>query len=171
MRTGRYLRRSSVAAAAACSSLVLVTSAVSTTDFCTSIGLSKAAVQKVFGHRETVELSPNSGSDTGTCLVYHLKSFGPGANVELYAAGQEPSIVAIYQQHVKTKQRLSGLGPGALLETGPAISGATNGGPNVYFSTPSYYVTITGNAKWAKQPGATAAQVISLARVIYRAVG
>jgi hypothetical protein len=145
-------------------------------NFCTTIGVTSAAAKKAFGPTVTPSVQPNPGEDLGICLVSrhgetYLGPYSPGAEVELYSPAMGPGLLPSYEHDATSKKPLAGLGKGAVLITGPVVSGITFGSPDVYLSSPDYFVTILGNPGYKAESGATAAQVIGLARSIYRKLG
>ena len=121
-------------------------------------------------------MQPNPGEDLGICLVSHrgetyLGPYGAGAEVELYSPAMTSGLLPSYEHGATSKKPLAGLGKGAVLVEGPAVSSVTFGGPDVYFSTPDYFVTIVGLPAYKKEAGPTASQVITLAREIHRKLG
>jgi hypothetical protein len=165
-----------LAALAPCACLVGGARAVPAPNFCTTIGVTSAVAKKAFGPTVTPTAQPNPGEDLGICLVSrhgetYVGPYGPGAEVEVYSPAMGPGLLPSYEHDATTKKPVTGLGKGAVAVTGPVVSGVTFGGPDVYFSTPDYFVTVLGNPAYKNESGATTAQVIALARSIHHKLG
>jgi hypothetical protein len=146
-------------------------------DFCSSIGLTNATVRPILGSHVSVYPYPNAGQDIGDCLIYDLKSRNPNADVEVYPAGLAESLIADYGGGAKTQKHVKGLTGDAQLVTGKN-NGYRHGGPTVFFTTGTSFVTVDGYPSATLivgrhrhvKPATTAAQVVRLAELIYKTV-
>ena len=146
-------------------------------EFCPSIGLTNATVRPILGSHVSVYPYPNAGQDIGDCLIYDLKSRNPNADVEVYPAGLAESLIADYGGGAKTHKHVQGLPGEAQLVTGKN-NGYRHGGPTVFFTTGTSFVTVDGytaatlyiGKRRHVKPATTSAQVVRLAKLIYKTV-
>jgi hypothetical protein len=136
--------------------------------FCTSIGLTNAAVKKVLGPKFAAKDYPNPGQDMGICQF--ARGLYGGGSVEVYSASLEAGLLGGYEAKAKVKRPLPALGKGAVLVEGPESPSYTAGGTDIYFTVGSDFVAITGTPAYAKHPAPTTAELLAIARVVRAAL-